>query len=392
MVDLDEQDEEVRPTKTDWLLYRTGDGRRIQNLPIKDGSWSTSLNDPGKMKVDLRVDDPDVKDLDLANTADAGQASLAVVENDVFMNNGPIWDDEYDEDAGTLVLDAQGIWSYFKRRTVSKVAALTVPLINASDGKPTVSTTSTWSGLSLGTIFKRAIQQSMLMPGGNLPILFMPDEAGIHERNVLGADLKDLDSFLHQLTEVENGPDARFNGQYSADGKVVQNFLQVGTNAKPDLIGNTLHIWDMTSKHVRGLKIRSNMDAYANLAWVQGGRQGDAIINAVALNQKMLDQGAALFETVQSRSTVTVQATLQSHANLAIRNGSAELKQWSWQVRADRSPFLGEYQVGDMCIIKIRDSTHIPDGDYMRRIAAMGRGSIKSEWIDITTTAVFGNG
>ena len=387
------EDEDISDYEVDinCYLYNTRTGSRILNLPFFDGGWTQSRNTAEEIKVKIPVYDPAVAALDLNNAATAGQASLAIEENERFMGAGPVWDPVYDRDNELFDLGGSGVWNYFKKRTIQKVAALTQAMIDPTTGKPTPATTSTWSGLSLGTIMKRALQQSMLMPGGNIPLVFQPDEAGIHTRTVNASDLKYIDSFLQQATEVENGPEARFVAEWNANQDGIQQRFITGTNARPELYSDTIHEWNLSAgaPGVRGFKTKTGLDNLASLAWLTGGRQGDNVITAVSLNRLLIDADFPLFEATQTRSTVVLQSTLQSYANEMTRYGTSISQNWEFEVRSDRTPMVGEYNVGDFCNVTIEGDPIIPNGTYTRRIVSISRESFLTPWIKLQTEGVF---
>ena len=213
---------------------------------------------------------------------------------------------------------------------------------------------------SYQTIAKRWIQQSLTWTGGNLPITFEDDMAGTYERNIKGAELKLIGDLLINLTEVQNGPDIRFQPRLTTDG----------------LPGNT----------VSDLTISQDANDLANIVWETGGAASDQAIIERATDHSFTGLGFPLLEKVESlSSSVTDPKTALAHAVETIRTSTRPLNTWQFSVQRDQR--LGEYDVGHDCGLIIRnDQFGIPDGLHKLRIMTL-RGSSDSDKIEITTGA-----
>lgn len=370
---------------TRYLIGDLRTGRRLLDLNVLTGPWKASLNEAGTVGATVTLRDPDMVQLVLRNAATVGKAFLAVVENDVVQEAGPIWVHDYDRDAGTLELAAAGLWSYFDHRVLLPVLAA---------GQSPVGADTNLSGLSLGTIAKRLVQQAQRHTGGNVPIVLPGDEAGVHEREYLGADLALIGDRLAELTEVIGGPDIVFAPRFTSDRLGIEWVMRVGTNAKPQLSSQSVHVWDLAvpEPSVRGLKVRRTAEQLVGRQWATGGRNDDVVMTARHDVPTLVNAGYPLLEAVDSsHSSVSVQSTLDAYAREGARTGYKPIEFWSFQVRADVAPLVGEYQVGDYCRLKIGDDPYIPrntrDG-YLRRIVALS-GDEQGRWITVTTGEVY---
>ena len=133
-----------------------------------------------------------------------------------------------------------------------------------SDGTANTGFDTNIKNTSYQTIAKRWIQQSLTWTGGNLPITFEDDMAGTYERNIKGAELKLIGDLLINLTEVQNGPDIRFQPRLTTDGLGYEWLLKTG---KPRLTGNTTTIWDtsLPGNTVSDLTISQDANDLANI-------------------------------------------------------------------------------------------------------------------------------
>ena len=237
----------------------------------------------------------------------------------------------------------------------------------------------------VGSIVWRWIQQSLTWTGGNLPITFEDDMAGTYERNIKGAELKLIGDLLINLTEVQNGPDIRFQPRLTTDGLGYEWLLKTG---KPRLTGNTTTIWDtsLPGNTVSDLTISQDANDLANIVWETGGAASDQAIIERATDHSFTGLGFPLLEKVESlSSSVTDPKTALAHAVETIRTSTRPLNTWQFSVQRDQR--LGEYDVGHDCGLIIRnDQFGIPDGLHKLRIMTL-RGSSDSDKIEITTGA-----
>lgn len=378
--------------QTRWFLTNFLTGRNILDLPVLDGTWETRRNTPESLSVTIDLNDPEIRALGIRNAAAPGITALHCTVGDHFMGSGIIWPHRYNKSSGLVEITASGIGSYFAHRTIQTLAALTQPLIDSETGEPTPETVTTLTGLSLGTIMKRVLEQSMLFPGGDLPIVFQDDEAGIHERTYNGSDFKEILTVLGQLADVENGPDWEFVPRFTEDGLGVEYLFRTGTNANPRLTSPTVHDWDYTAPEgvIDDLVVTVDASNMGSLGWATGGRQaGEAIVD-MQYNAALTDAGYPLFELVDTtRTTVSNPVTLAAHNAETLRNGRGPTEFWPFKVSANASPFPGEYRVGDMCRVHVRDDPYIPDGVYVREIASLS-GDAKGDWVTVTTAEVLG--
>jgi hypothetical protein len=361
-------------------------GRRIIDVPFLDGSVEDTLNGIGSLSVSVPVYDFDVRALDLRVSGAPSRTFLGLIINDRFQQLGPIWKHSYDRSKRVLNMTAANTWSYWNYRALLGLNSDTVPLL-LPDGRPNPATNFDVTGTDLGTIAKRAVQAMNDRPGQALPMVYEPDRPGTSERHLLGADLKYGGSFLSDLTNVENGPDIRFDGRWNSARDGVEVVMRTGTAAEPRLFQPAVHRWDLTVSEsvVRNLQVDIDGQNMADVAWTTGGRSNDVVLMDRQFNPKLREQKYPRLDYVDtSHSSVVVPATLQEYGRETVRKGSVPTGFISFEVRGDASPIIGEYQVGDYCTLKVKNDPYLPDGKYLRRIVQIS-ANLKGKWIKITT-------
>ena len=353
---------------TRYIIGNLRTGRRILDLPVMSGPWDNRLLAAGTITVKVDLNDPEVQALDLQNTATPTQSFLAVVEGETIMEAGPIWTRNWSRDKRTLTLSAKGMGSYFNYRMILPLLAASVAVdeftipdpADTSKTKANPALTTSFSDLSLGTMAKRLVQQTRLWTGGDLPIIFQDDEAGIHTKNFLGLDFKPVMEAVEDFANRENGPEFSFQPRFTSDLLGVEWLFRTGTNAQPLITSESVPLWSVTASKspVSNLSTSEDGSKLVSLGWQTGGRQDDTVLVARAYDSTLVDAGFPLMEGVDSsHSTVSEQPTLDSYAQAMIRAGLSPYEVWSFTAQArpmdenglPAGPQVGQYRVGDFC-------------------------------------------
>lgn len=361
-------------------------GKRIVDVPFLGGSFDDTLNGIGSLQVTVPLYDKDAAELGLRTGAAPARSFMGLLINDRFQQLGPIWNHQYSKNKKLLKITAANTWSYWNYRAMLALNADSTPLLLA-DGSPNPATNFAVSGLDLGTIGKRAVQMMNDRPGQSLPMFYEADRAGTNERNILGADLKYGGPFLSDLSNVENGPDIRFDGRWNAARDGVEVLMRTGTAAEPRIFQTQIHKWDTTvpESSIRNVEVDVDGQSMADVAWTTGGRTNDVVLIDRQYNPRLRDQGYPRLDYVDTtHSSVVRLDTLASYGRETLRRNSVGRSFISFEVRADSVPLVGEYQVGDYCDVKIEGDPYLPDATYRRRIVGIS-GDLKGKWIKITT-------
>lgn len=354
--------------------YVIGDlrtGRKIQTVNVMKGPWSNQLNTAETVSVTVDLNDPDMQALGLRASAAPAKSFLVVEEADKVFG-GPIWTRDYDRDARTLQLNAKGMASIFDHRLIIPLLAKTLGVDQWTVPDPSDTTktmpnpllASTYTGLWLGTIAKRLVQQALAWTGGNLPIVFQDDETGTHEDTVNGVDFKILGEKLRDITNLDGGPDINFIAERTPDQLGFQWLMQTGTAEQPQVAAEQITLWNVTAPKspVSNLHVVEDASRMAGLAWEVGGRQADTVLVARAEDDTLTDAGYPLMELVDSsHSSVSDQSTLDAYAAELLLQGQIPSEQWTFDVEAyptedDGSPVgaqFGSYSIGDYCELVI---------------------------------------
>lgn len=341
-------------------------GGPILDLPIREGaSWAATLNRPDTLSCSVDLNDPEARALDLRSSSEPKKTVLlARTDADSILAWGLVDSRDWDEDDQTLALTAGGVWgSYFGQTIIAPASARTAalgavdpegfPIVN-----PALSTTLT--GLSLGTIGKRLIEQRLAWPGAPTVFDLPADEAGANERTYAFSDMKRTGAALTDLTNVEGGPDFAFDAQRASNGLGLRYVMRHGTTAKPR-IGSDVGVWSIGAPGDRapitGLKVSDDGSSLASAAWLTAGKSAGAALLSRTLNEALVTgSGYPPMDIVDgSHGDVVVQSTLDAYGRELIRYAGRVDRGLSFSVRADAAPSLGQYRPGDVVTLDVPD-------------------------------------
>jgi hypothetical protein len=355
-------DDESAPAPVEIICGELRTGRILTTAPVSDASWSMVYNDAGTIECAIPLASMPLHDAaELVGYLDETRCYLAAVTGDSVLEAGPIWTPDYNDDTKTLNVKAAGLWSLFDRRFLMKVL---------TPGERPQETSLSWTGLSLGTHAKRVVQTMMAHPGGSLPLVLPPDEAGEHDREWRGYELTPAGDALRQLMSVEGGPDISFEPRFTTDRLRVEWVMRVGTNAQPLVYqsGGDWR-WDTTTPMglVSGLSVKRDTSRLGYRAWAVGAGGGSDGVMSMREDLAPTAAGYPLLEVADSQSSEPWQSIVDAQASALLAGARRPWMTWSWTVQAGAYPRLGDYRPGDWALINVP-----PDHPYLRALGIRG--------------------
>lgn len=343
---------------------------RVRDIPVSSGTATIKRGAPGSIwaTVALPAIDPATGvEVQLDNLIAPGRSFLGYAEGDRIINAGPILSDDLNMASGKWELRASGLRSYFDYRYV--LAALSN--IDMSD-LPTTHTSS-WTNLSLRTIAKRIVQQTLTWTGGALPIVFEADVAGTDSRTYPGWELHRVSEKLAQLSEVTNGPEIAFRPRFKEDRRYIEWEMVTGNpelkQAGPD------HSWDTTvpAPAVKALTITRDGGQMATDVYEVGDKAAAALATdpptmARQYDATLVTSGYPRFEQAETRSSVTGASTLQEYANKAVLSRRGPAETWKLAVKGDLAPTVGSLYEGDYAQLVTKGAPRLGTGKNRVRI------------------------
>jgi len=356
-------------------------GRRIQTVPVLSGSWSAVLNRPGDVACTVTLNDPVVRGLGLARSAQPGKAFLAAIDGDTVLQAGPIWRHSFSDDGQKLTIQGAGMWDYFNHRVILPDNDLN-PSDPLTDTRFSAVVTDPddpgypWpddTRKSYQGIVRAYLEQATAWPSGDVPII-LPDEiAGDRERWEKGANLAWVGQRIAELTDVMGGPDVRFAPRLTTDKLGVEWVVLIGTPTQPQLYSAQDAVFNVgnAGSSVSNLRVEVDGTRLGSQAFASGGRGTDTTLIAVATDTTLTVAGYPLLDTVDStHSTVSEQTTLDGYAEEAAQKGRNTVMSMSFDHDLAQRPYVAAFNVGDFASVRVKNSAYLVDDTYRMRITA----------------------
>lgn len=379
-------------------------GRRLMGLQVVDCSWSTAAGADDSIQVSIPLASsyyqrlastgdefteefleyfgiplwvPTGKPLrDALAVTEPKRTFMAVLADDRVVAHGLIEGREWTEGAEVLRVSARGYGgSVLANRLV----------IPASIPGRVQDATLDFTNLSLGTIVKRLIEETLARAGGTLPIVLPADVAGTSERHYPGFELGRVWERVQQISKVIDGPEVALEPRLTDDRMGIELVLRTGTPTEPALF-QAGQDWGIDMSVPRGdlggLTVSEDGSAVVNTAWASGSGMDTALMLSSTSDDTAFDVGYPLLESVRSYSSVEVQATLDSHAEADVTENS---RPWvTWKLRIPVDGRLGQYRNGDWWSVRVgRDHPYLEAGVYRARMASHN-GQVGGEMVDVT--------
>lgn len=367
------------------LLFETRTGKPIRDLQRSDWSYDTGILAPDVGDVTVPAYTPWARSLDLRGELVKDKHSIALIDESVqgvrrVVAAGSIVTPTPAEDAdgnNAYKVKFRGPERLLEWRQIRLYPGW--PLIGG-DGKPTGTYDQTFENLSYGTIMKRLVQESEKFPGGDLPIVYEADRAGVHERTAYAAvDGKPVLEALDQLADLADGVEYDFQPQIDEFDNITYR-LVTGTDEDRIITAGVEPVWNLGGKSpdIRGFERVPDPSPVITDAVFAGGKDDDRVLLAQASDAGPIDDGYPRAERWDSsHSTVSVQATLQSWADGAL-GGVPD--RFSFDVKAGRAYGVRH---GDRVMLAARGHWDLPDGEYLRRVLSIGRKASDPDWVQI---------
>lgn len=312
----------------------------VAELEVNSRSFGEVLNSPGSFRATISLDDaPPGVDRDSLLPPDA--AFLVELEGRL-MFAGPVLGAVVDLADGTLELSGEGWHNLMRRRFIS------IDL--------------TYTNVEQITIAKNLINyaQDGMWTNGHVGIdtSLAADTGILRTRPYYGHELPSIGEEVERLAQVIGGFDFRYEPRW-VDGTTPREFelkwltRYPATGRLTDIV-----LADGDTCVCRELNVQGPDIAYVIRA--VGAGEGPTAVRATATNIPML-QAHYMVERTISMTDVSVQATLQAHADTELRRASLPLV--VPRVEVD-STMLGVFEIGDRVRFRMERGLWVEDSDY----------------------------
>jgi hypothetical protein len=279
------------------------------------------------------------------------------------------------ESFDTLSLTCGGIRSILAKRLVTT---------ELQDWSGLNKSVVSFSGLSLGTIGKRVVQQAMAKKAGPLPISFpVPEQTVVndanHERNYRGFNLQNINAHdvLTKLSNVIDGPDIMFKPRLIRDDTLTFD-MWTGTEKQPRIYQKFTPVWDTTAERGQVVDMSTIVTGsyQTNRTYSLGAGQDEGLLIKVNTNDGPLNQQYPLLETVVNVGNSENETLVDLYGKSNLVTNAYPLLEVQMTVRADGEIPLGYFWPGDLVEVVTKGWLSLPDGvTQMRLLSITGDGS-----------------
>ncbi len=367
------------------LLFETVTGDPVLDLQTSSWSYDTGILAADKITLNVPATSRWASTLDLRRLLARDKHSVALIDESVegvpvVRAAGPIVTaspQESEDGDHSYAVECRGPERLLEWRQVRLFPGW--PLINAQ-GLPSGVFDQVMTGLSYGTLMKKLVQESEKFDGGALPIVYGDDRPGTHEStSYLAVEGKQLLEALDQLAELDDGVEYDFQPHIDQADRIEWRFV-TGSDTERVIHGSNTWLWNLGGDQPDIRRYSRDPSASPRItdAVFAGGKEADAVLLARAQDAGPIAGGYPRMELWDtSRSTVSVQATLQAWANAAL----GELPdQIGFDVRASTAHRVRH---GDYGVLSASGHWDTPDGEYSVRVLAVGAKSADPDWVSI---------
>lgn len=323
-------------------------GAILDRVPASDLSWARALSAGADGSITVPRDEIKVSDAAFDDLFAHWKRTI-VLEHDGVVRFAGLINAEPEISGRSVTFGLTDLWGLWSRRGAWDHNAPSI-----------AGWTQTYSGLSLRTLAKRAVQRGTTGPSAPpiaLPITLEADVSGSHERSYFGYHMETVADVLDDL--ALEGVKIDFAGRWLSGAFD----WEMRTDPTP-----TIHEWHVTAALGGGVsKFSRNADGAKmtnNSIFVGEGAEVEMLVR----NQADESSDLPLLERIDARKYVTDVNQLQNLANEGAVVYGPPTDAWSFEVMIDGDPKISAVKLGDTARLWFSGHWRIPDGMYDRRI------------------------
>lgn len=323
-------------------------------LPLHGVTFDRQINKPGNWQGSANLDNPLIDNGDLLSWTLPGRTSVYVYRNNQIVWGGIIWSRTYQSQAKSLQLTAQSFESYLYKRIYRPPS-----VVKYNEAQCSI----------LNKLVDSAQRDQLYSAIGIQLDLTLPTVDVVRELTVNPWDMKSYGEIIDDpLMNFDDSPEYTIECFEEAGiprKRLLVDYPRLGRagTLSPlviDYPGNILnYYWSESASQS------------ANAVWATGDGDEGAQVTGYANNQVYFDAGYALLERHETHSGVTVQATINNHAQSDLQKFVLPRISKTIQIKADEQPEFGTYLLGDDASLQILD-TRFPDPGLEATVRVVG--------------------
>lgn len=328
-----------------YLVSDLASGAVLDELPLRQVSFTSQLNEAGEFRGTLVLGDPRIAVREPYRVAEPGRTALYVTRDGVPVWGGVVWTNRYSSADRTVEIGAAGFLSYFDHRRV-------LPAHYDPDEHDLAELEVRYQDRDQAEIAWELVATTQAHPGGDIGVLAPAPPGGpttVRTVSYPGGQLKNVGEALRELAGLEGGPDLLFDVEAGPDGRIVRRMRVGGPHLGQR---GSAHVWEYGANLVEYSWAQDAAGA-ATRVFALGAERDERQL--IAVDWARGDPGRPLTETDASYLETADRALLASHARAARVALTPPVVLPELTVRADLDPVLGSYRLGDEALIVIRD-------------------------------------
>jgi hypothetical protein len=311
----------------------------LGELPVNGVSLDCQLNSAGNMSAGGHLSDKRIDDAEFIARTIPGRTAFWAIRENTIVWGGAILSRTYQSNGKSLSLTGQTFECYANRRFPREVIGTQTETLTMGQSAMIAYLWSEMQSTPHGSINVRAATPPPVDPSTTL--------------TVNGYDLStSYGDLITSVTQLANGPDWTIGWGMDQSGNP---YKQLITGAP---IGNTIDVTDLIVDYpgsVLNYSYTENASSGANNWWAVGDGTGATTTTGNATDPISLASGWPLWESVNNYSGVTVQSTINSHAQSDLTTFPMPFLTHSAQFVGEPTPSFGTYGLGDFCIVNVVD-------------------------------------
>jgi len=358
-----------------YLFADLRSGVVINELALYGTSFARELNKFGDWTGTIGLDNETMRNKDIKDCTIPGRTAIYVDRDGVIVYAGVVWTRTYASQGKTIQLTGQDLSSYFNKRFISGRFA-----------------TRDFIQTDQLAIAQSLLNQAQAAVGGDIGVIVPSNTSGrLRDRSYPGNELKPVAEAISQAADNIDGYDWEIDASYNTDMSIIKS-ARFGYPYLGRAPQGTDLVWDYPGSITEYWWSESASDGASSM-WAVGAGDGDTALMGVADNNTLLSNGYPILESQNSYSDVSIQDTIDGHAQEDLRNAPMPVLSPTIHVRADIEPVFGSYDLGDHAKFVIVDPWFEEQFTVTRRIMGWRltpSSSSEMETVDLTTAVPYG--
>ncbi|AIY01216.1 hypothetical protein ART_1617 [Arthrobacter sp. PAMC 25486] len=312
-------------------------GQKMAELAVTDFSYKRVINGMGPGSATVRRGDSRNHGLNVRFYTKPLRYMLVYEANFKPVYAGIITRRKYVKATGELALELKDVWWILGKRMAVEHGT------NAA-----AETILTWSGLSLGTIIKKLIQEAVwpARPWYALPIVFPADVSGVHSRKYYGYNFATIADAISDLMATSGGPNVDFVPSWS--GEFLRLTLRTGS------LGGNVWEYNLDAPDPGIYDVAATEDAESITTNAYSLGEGSEK-NMLVRSHPDLSGSLPAIEKTESHKDISVATQLDALAQERIRTQAVPTEQFEASIRKDGEPGPnGEQVIGLPTVDQLR--------------------------------------